>query len=139
MKNFSYQISLFSLLTLFSFSAFSACPEYYRLFGITNLKKKTWETTNVDTKRKKICKPLPVLDHANLEIRLSKNKSKFSTKIFRSLTGFWDRPEKNGEWSGGTYPLEVIEVNTLVPAWYKGSKMEIIDLSSNKTLVETKL
>lgn len=139
MKSLRYLISLFSLLTLFSFSAFSACPEYYRLFGITNLKKKTWETTNVDTKVKKICNSLPIPFQANLEISFSKKDSKFSTRIFRSLTGFWDHPEKSGKWSGGTFQLDILEVNTLVPTWYKGSTMKIIEIESKKTLVETKL
>lgn len=134
-----YKIILLSSLSLFSFTALAECSDYYRLYGITNLKKKTWETTNVDKKVKIICKALPTPPNANLEILMTKKKSKFSTRIYRSLTGFWDHPEKSGEWSGGTYPLDVIEVNTLVPDWYKGSKMKIIDLSSNKTLVETKL
>ncbi len=130
---------IFSLVSTFSFNAFSACQDYFKLYGIVGLKKKSWETTNVSKKVKKVCNELPFQPNANLEISLVKGKSAFKTKIFRSLNGFWDHPEKNGKWSGGTYSLDVLEVNTFVPDWYKNSTMRIKEISSNKTLVETKL
>lgn len=139
MKNCFYHMLVIGFICNYSLNAFSACQDYFRLYGIIGVKKKSWETTNVSKKSKKICNKLPMHPDANIEISLVKGKSSFTTKIFRSLNGFWDHPEKNGTWSGGTYSLDVIEVNAFVPDWYKNSTMKIKEISSNKTLVETKL
>lgn len=139
MKFDLWKLLSISLFLSYSIHSIAACGDYVRLHGLLNLPKKSWETTNVSKKITIICKDLPEVPHANLEITLRKKKSTFRTKIFRSLDGYWDKTAKDGKWEGGTYPLDVIEVNTLIPDWFKGSNLKIKDLNNNKILVEVKL
>lgn len=122
----------------FSPNAFSECPEYQRLFGTLDLKNKEWTTLAVSITKEKICGEMPIPPQANLQVDLTKGKQKFSAKIYRPLFKHWDHPEENGEWSGGVRPQNSLEVNLLVPIWYRGARMKILD-ERGKTLAVSSL
>lgn len=127
------------LVSFITNQSIAACPVYNKLFGVIDLKKKIWSTSKVDTKPRELCNEIPHIPNANLEITFKKDDKVFTTNIYRSLRGYWDHPENNGSFTGGTMPLTIIEVNTFIPDWYEKSTMTIKDKQSNKTLAEAKL
>lgn len=129
------------LLTIFFFStnAFSTCTDYFKIYGLINLKNKKWTTLKVDNKPRSICNKLPEVPNANIELSFKKDSDVFTTKIYRSLDGYWDHPEKNGTFTGGSLPLTEIEINSFIPSWYSGSVLTIHETGSNKKLTEVKL
>ncbi len=130
--------SLFTIL-LFSAHSFGACTDYFKIYGLINLKNKKWTTLKVDNKPRSICEALPDIPNANIELSFQKDSKSFKTRIYRSLDGYWDHPEKNGTFTGGTLPLTEIEINSFIPVWYSGSVLKIKEMPSNKKLTEVKL
>jgi hypothetical protein len=116
----------------------ATCNDYQRIYGTLDLQKKEWKTLRINETKEKICDRLPEVPNANLEIKLTNKEKKFSTKIFRTLVNHWDHPEKNGQWSGGIAPLHEVEINVLIPHWYKDATLTIFD-QHGKKLSESKL
>lgn len=131
-------IALFSVL-FFSGQSIAACSDFFKLYGLVNLKTNKWTTLKVDNKVREFCKPMPEIPNANLELRFKKDKQLFTIKIYRSLDGFWDHPETNGKFTGGKMPLKDIEINSFIPSWYSESTLTIQEISSRKILTEVKL
>ncbi len=130
-----------SLITILFFSthSFGACTDYFKIYGLLNLKNKKWTTLKIDNKPRSICEKLPEIPNANIQLSFKKDSNNWTTKIYRSLDGYWDHPEKDGTFTGGSLPLTEIEINSFIPTWYSGSVLTIQETPSNKKLTETKL
>ncbi|WPU63512.1 hypothetical protein [Peredibacter starrii] len=126
------------LLGLFSLNVSAACVHLQKLYGVLNTETKAWTTHLIDAPQK-YCSKIPEPSKPNLEIIVKKNKQSYKTRIFSPLNEYWDHPEKNGSWSGGKRPSELVEVNAFIPNWHKGSKLIIKEISSGKIMKEVKL
>ncbi len=132
------KIGLVLLLTLPTL-VFGACDQYWKIHGLVNLKKKTWETTHVNKKSEEVCNALPLPANPNIEIKVVKGEQIFTTRIFRPLVGFWDKEGKDHKLSGGTFEIDLLPVDSFMPIWYQGSVMTITEISSKQKIAETRL
>lgn len=133
-----YKICLLAAL-LIPMVGRTACPEYLRIWGMIDLTNKTWSTTNVSKSATPICGALPLPAEKNLEVTLTKGKKKFSTRIFQTLRGYDEGEGEDKTFAGKRFELKEVSIDTFVPDWYKGARMKITEISTNKTIVETKL
>jgi hypothetical protein len=127
------------LCAAFSAEGFSACPNYFRIYGSVQLSKKKWTTTKVTKTPETLCESLPSSPKANLLITFSKDNKTFSQKIYQSLDGYWDETTPDKSYSGGKSKLKEVYLNTLIPDWFKGAQFSITDLKTGKKISETKL
>lgn len=130
-------LSLFLLCT--AIDAHSACPKFQRIYGSVDLNSKKWTTTNIAKTAEEFCEAIPSSPNGNLEVKVHKKNKKFSQKIYQSLDAHWDHPTGDGKFEGGKMPLKILQINTLIPDWYKGATLTIIDLATKKKITETKL
>ena len=132
------KLILIQVLCLFSLHVNAACVQLQKLYGVLNTETKAWTTHLIDSPQK-FCEKVPEPSKPNLEIIVKKKKQHYRTRIFTSLTEYWDHPEKNGTWSGGKRQSELVEINAFIPNWHKGSTLIIKEISSGKTMKEVKL
>lgn len=132
------KLILFQILSLFSLNAGAACIQLQKLYGVLNTETKAWTTHLVDAPQK-FCEKIPEPAKPNLEVIVTKKKQTYRTKIFTSLTEYWDHAEKNGSWSGGKRPSDLLEINAFIPSWHKGGTLIIKEISSGKIMKEVKL
>ena len=132
---------LLTFLALISLAntSWGACEEYRKIHGIVNLKTKVWETTHINKKSQKICGELPLPSQPNIEVKIVKGKKSFSTKIFRPLIGLWHVTTEQKKFEGGPYEIKHLSLDTFVPGWFKGAKLTLLEIPSNKIIVETTL
>lgn len=126
------------LLCLFSLKVSAGCVQLQKLYGVLNTETKVWTTHLIDAPQK-FCEKIPEPAKPNLEIVVQKKKQKYRTKIFSSLTEYWDHPGKNDLWTGGKRPSDLVEINAFIPNWHKGSTLIIKEISSGKIMKEIKL
>lgn len=127
------------IFLLAPFLASAACETYYRFHGNLDLKTKSFTLISINSDEEDICEELPLPSNPNLEILITKDDKKFSTKIFRSFHYFWDHPEPSGKWTGGAIPQTELYIETFIPSWYKGSNLTIRDIAKDKIMTEVKL
>ena len=132
------KLIIIQLLGLFSLNVSASCLQLQKLYGVLNTETKAWTTHLIDAPQK-FCDKIPEPAKPNLEIILKKKKQNYRTRIFTSLTEYWDHPEKSGSWSGGKRPSDLVEINAFIPSWHKGSTLIIKEISSGKIMKEIKL
>lgn len=134
-------LNWFLCFSLFAFSSLAQarCTEYKKIHGLVNLNNKTWETTHINKKQVKVCGDLPEPPAPNLELTFVKDDKKFSTKVFRSIVGFWDATGKDKKFEGGTYKINHLSIETFAPEWFKGSRLTITEIKSGNVIIETNL
>ncbi len=135
---------LFCIFATFIFlinsrDSFAECKDLYHFYAIIDLKTRGLELTKIDSTSEKFCEDLVTPPNANLEIIITKNNNKFSTKIYRSFYTFWDHPEDNGKWSGGVRPQTKLYIDSFLPSWHKGAFIKIKNIQKNKIISEAKL
>lgn len=114
------------------------CQDLIKLEATIDLKKSSWETTELEKKPSPVCVSIHD-DNANLELTFRKDKKVMSVRIFSSLIGFYDHLDEKKKQVGGTYDIREVFIETWAPSWARGSTLVVTEIATKKKITETKL
>ena len=134
-----FKLTLLLTILFIGRTSFGACEKMRRIHGMVDLKKSTWETTQIVAEAKEFCEARPEHPYPNLSVSLSKGKLNYVAKIYRPLASIWHEAKKGSKSKSNKLEVKHLDIDLFVPEWFKGSELTITNLQTNETITKTEL